>query len=68
MVLMGGAGTLVGPVIGAGLFLFLEELVWRNFLTFHVGMLGLVVVFLVIFLPTGLLSVDYRKFLKKVVR
>ncbi len=68
MVLMGGAGTLVGPVIGAGLFLFLEELVWRNFLTFHVGMLGLMVVFLVIFLPTGLLSVDYRKFLKKVVR
>jgi branched-chain amino acid transport system permease protein len=65
MVLLGGAGTVFGPVIGAGLFLFLEELVWRNFLTFHAGVLGLVVVFLVLFLPTGLLSVNYRKIFKK---
>jgi branched-chain amino acid transport system permease protein len=68
MVLLGGAGTLVGPVIGAGLFLFLEELVWRNFLTFHAGLLGLMVVFLVLFLPTGLLSVNYGKVFKRVVR
>ena len=63
MVLLGGAGTLMGPVIGAGVFLFLEELVWRNFLTFHAGVLGLVVIFLVLFLPTGLLSLDFRKLL-----
>lgn len=63
MVLLGGAGTLIGPVIGAAIFLFLEELVWRNFLTFHAGVLGLVVIFLVLFLPTGLLSVDFRKLL-----
>ena len=29
MVLLGGAGTLFGPLIGAALFLSLEELVWR---------------------------------------
>ena len=61
MVLLGGAGTLIGPVIGAAIFLFLEELVWRSFLTFHAGVLGLVVVSLVLFLPSGLLSLDLRK-------
>ncbi len=61
MVLLGGAGTLIGPVIGAGIFLFLEEVVWRTFLTFHAGVLGVVVVLLVLFLPTGLLSVDLRR-------
>ena len=55
------SGTLIGPVIGAAVFLFLEELVWRSFLTFHAGVLGLVVVFLVLFLPTGLPSMDFRK-------
>jgi branched-chain amino acid transport system permease protein len=65
MVLLGGAGTLIGPVIGAAVFLFLEELVWRNFLTFHAGVLGLVVIFLVLFLPTGLLTVDFRKLLNR---
>jgi branched-chain amino acid transport system permease protein len=65
MVLLGGAGTLIGPVIGAAIFLFLEELVWRNFLTFHAGVMGLVVIFLVLFLPTGLLSLDFRKILNR---
>ena len=61
MVLLGGAGTLIGPVIGAGVFLLLEELVWRNFLTFHAGVMGIVVVLLVLFLPKGLLSINFQK-------
>jgi len=61
MVLLGGVGTLIGPVIGAGVFLFLEELVWRSFLTFHAGVMGIVVVFLVLFLPKGLLSINFQR-------
>ncbi len=56
MVLLGGAGTVAGPVVGAVVFLALEELVWRNFLTLHAGLLGLVIVGLVFFLPGGLLG------------
>jgi len=54
MALLGGVGTIAGPVIGAFVFLALEELIWRNSLEFHAGFLGLLVVALVLFLPGGL--------------
>ncbi|HXG05390.1 MAG TPA: branched-chain amino acid ABC transporter permease [Candidatus Binatia bacterium] len=60
MVLLGGAGTVLGPVVGAVVFLALEELVWRNFLSIHAGLLGLIIVVLVFVLPRGLLSLDLR--------
>jgi branched-chain amino acid transport system permease protein len=61
MVLLGGAGSLFGPLVGAALFLSLEELVWRRFLEVHTGMLGLLIVLLVVFLPKGLLSMKALK-------
>lgn len=56
MVMIGGIGTVVGPVLGAAVFLVLEELLWRNFLTVHAGILGVLVVGLIFFLPNGLLA------------
>lgn len=61
MVLLGGAGTLFGPLIGAAVFLGLEELLWRNLLQIHTGILGLLIVLLVLFLPRGLLSLSRRR-------
>lgn len=55
--LLGGVGTVAGPVIGAFVFLGLEELIWRSSLEFHAGILGLLVVALVLFLPGGLREV-----------
>lgn len=60
MVLLGGAGSVFGPLVGAAAFLALEELVWRNYLTVHSGVLGLLIVLLVLFLPKGLLSLSAR--------
>jgi len=60
MVLLGGAGSVFGPLVGAALFLSLEELVWRNYLQVHTGVLGLMIVLLVLFLPKGLLSISQR--------
>ena len=42
MVLLGGVGTVMGGVYGAVLFLLMEELVWRNLLQFHAGLLGII--------------------------
>jgi branched-chain amino acid transport system permease protein len=64
MVLLGGTGTVLGAVYGAFLFLLLEELVWRNLLQFHAGLLGIIVVVLVLFLPTGLRGVDWQALLR----
>jgi len=57
MTLLGGAGTILGPVVGAFIFQVMEELVWRNFLNVHLGLLGLIVVLLILFLPRGLLRI-----------
>jgi branched-chain amino acid transport system permease protein len=56
MVLLGGIGTIFGPALGAMILLAFEELVSRNFLTIHAAALGLIIVALILFLPSGLLS------------
>lgn len=56
MVLLGGVGTVLGPVIGAVIFLVMEEVVWRNLLQLHAAALGLLIVGLIFFLPNGLLG------------
>jgi branched-chain amino acid transport system permease protein len=56
MVLLGGLGSVSGAVIGAFAFLAIEEVVWRNYLQVHTGLLGLLVVLLLLFLPRGLMS------------
>jgi len=56
MVLLGGAGTVLGPAIGAVVYLVFEEAVWRSFLQFHSGILGFIIVALVLFMPSGVTS------------
>ena len=66
MVMLGGAGTLLGPVVGAVGFVFLEEVFWANFLEWNRAILGVIIVFLIFFLPNGLLRLDYKRILAKV--
>jgi branched-chain amino acid transport system permease protein len=56
MVLLGGIGTVFGPIVGAMILLALEEFVWRNLLTVHAAALGVIIVALVLFMPNGLLT------------
>jgi branched-chain amino acid transport system permease protein len=56
MVLLGGPGTVLGPVIGATCFVLIEQTVWTRFLDYNQAALGLVVVLLIFFLPNGLLG------------
>lgn len=53
MVLLGGMGTLLGPVLGVAVFELLRE--WLSTVTTHwYGILGLVFIVCTIFLPDGL--------------
>lgn len=54
--LVGGAGTVLGPIVGSLLFELLAGQIWARFISWHSTILGLVIVALVLFLPTGLLS------------
>jgi branched-chain amino acid transport system permease protein len=59
MCLLGGAGTVFGPVLGTAAFLLLEEYFWANFLEYNRAILGAVIVVLIFFLPGGLLRIRY---------
>ncbi len=61
MVLLGGPGTVFGPVLGSAAFVLMEETIWAKFLDYHQAILGLVIVLLIFFLPGGLLRLLSRK-------
>lgn len=61
MVLLGGAGTVFGPIVGSAALVIFEETIWSQFLDLHQGILGLVIVLLIFFLPNGLLKIKWRK-------
>jgi len=63
MCLLGGAGTVLGPAIGTAVYMILEEILWANFLDYNRAILGAVTVLLILFLPGGLLRIDYRALL-----
>jgi branched-chain amino acid transport system permease protein len=58
---MGGAGTLVGPVAGAAFFLLLREGVSRFFTEYYLIPVGIIFMLMVIFLPQGLLGFLRRR-------
>ena len=61
MTMLGGVGTVYGPIIGSALFVLMEETIWAQFLDYHQAILGIVIVLLIFFLPGGLLKLDYKK-------
>jgi branched-chain amino acid transport system permease protein len=65
MCLLGGAGTVLGPVVGTAVYLLVEEILWANFLDYNRAILGVVTVLLILFLPGGLVRIDYRQLLAK---
>ncbi|MEX2223575.1 MAG: branched-chain amino acid ABC transporter permease [Candidatus Rokuibacteriota bacterium] len=58
---MGGVGTLVGPIVGAAFFLLLREGFSRFFTEFYLIPVGIIFTAMVIFLPQGLLGFLRRR-------
>jgi branched-chain amino acid transport system permease protein len=54
--IIGGTGTVLGPVIGAAVYQLLSTYVWSRFLELHPTVLGLLIVLFVVFLPRGLMQ------------
>jgi branched-chain amino acid transport system permease protein len=52
---IGGTGTIFGPILGAAVYQVLSTFVWSKFLELHPTVLGGIIVFFVIFLPRGLM-------------
>lgn len=62
MMLLGGAGTLFGPVAGAFLLELLSVTIWGQFLRGHMLILGAVIVLVVLFMPGGFVELARQRF------
>ncbi len=51
--LLGGAGTVFGPIVAAFFLEFVSTLIWSELLAYHLGTMGAIIVLVVIFLPNG---------------
>mgnify|MGYP000722290119 CR=1 FL=1 len=61
MVLLGGVETLTGPIVGAALFLFLQDTVARH-VEYWRAVLGLLILVLVLAFPHGVVGTLQRRF------
>nr|VFJ43196.1 MAG: amino acid/amide ABC transporter membrane protein 2, HAAT family [Candidatus Kentron sp. FW]VFJ60387.1 MAG: amino acid/amide ABC transporter membrane protein 2, HAAT family [Candidatus Kentron sp. FW] len=62
IVLLGGTGTVWGPVLGAVIIMGSRELMWAEFPSVHMALLGILVIIVVFYMPKGILGiVNQRK-------
>jgi len=67
MVYIGGAGTVIGPIIGAVFFVGLREFLVRNLGEYHLIVFGVLFILVVLFLPGGFIEAwdKIKKFSRK---
>ena len=56
MALLGGKGTLLGPIVGAIVFQFTKELFWTYLLGWQRVALGALIVAVAVFFPAGIVG------------
>ena len=56
MSMLGGKGTVIGPIVGAVLLYAAQEATWVNFPTAHLIAYGLFIILVARFLPRGLIG------------
>ena len=68
--LLGGSGTVIGPIVGTWFYQGLSELFWNNFLIFHNSLLGLMMILVIMFIPKGFMELvsGRSKFSLKLLR
>lgn len=61
MVLLGGMGTLFGPLIGAIVLGILNEVLWANLPEVYLAVTGLCIIVAVMFMPRGIIDLAIRR-------
>ncbi|MDR1315753.1 MAG: branched-chain amino acid ABC transporter permease [Spirochaetales bacterium] len=60
MIIVGGMGTVLGPVVGAFLLQTVSRYFWSRYMTLHLGILGTIIIFAVLCIPNGILRVRWK--------
>ncbi|MGE0718153.1 MAG: branched-chain amino acid ABC transporter permease [Alphaproteobacteria bacterium] len=61
MVLFGGLGTVLGPLVGAVLLSVLNEALWARFQELYLGMVGVAIAVVVLFMPRGIVNLFAKR-------
>jgi len=56
MTVLGGLGTVAGPVIGAVIVYWLRDILWAHYLQFHQILQGVLLIGIVLFVPEGIVG------------
>ena len=56
MVMLGGLGTVAGPVLGATVIYWMRDVVWANFAQYHLIIEGFLLILIVLYLPEGIVG------------
>jgi branched-chain amino acid transport system permease protein len=60
MVLLGGIGTVLGPLVGALVLSGVNELLWANYPQIYLACAGVIVLLAVLFMPRGIVSLGMK--------
>ena len=60
-VLLGGMGTVIGPLLGAFVLSIVNELLWSRVPELYSGLVGLLIIGAVLYMPRGLVSFAVRR-------
>lgn len=61
IVLLGGMGTVFGPLVGAIVLSVVNELLWARFPESYLAIVGTLVLFAVLFMPRGIVNLATKK-------
>lgn len=56
MSMLGGMGTVAGPVVGAATIYWMRDVVWANFAEYHLMVEGLLMILIVLYMPEGIMG------------
>jgi branched-chain amino acid transport system permease protein len=60
MVLLGGMGTVLGPLVGAVALSVVNEVLWANYPQIYLASVGVIVLLAVLFTPRGLVNIGIK--------
>ena len=59
--MLGGLGTVAGPILGAAALYWLREVLWAHLLDYHLLTQGVLLILIVLFVPRGLVGLVDRR-------
>ncbi|MBO9354781.1 branched-chain amino acid ABC transporter permease [Bordetella petrii] len=61
MVLLGGMGTVLGPLVGAALMSVVNEVLWARLPEIYLALVGVIILIAVLYMPRGIVNYAQRR-------